>query len=202
MVMSGASPTDDRLARRKAAKAKWTKHRHAIAEEGERIQGRKGGSTHSTKRVARTPEIEKQILDILARGKGVTTACKELGLAYSTVLRWRTDDLEFDRAVMRARIDGADCLADETIEIADNSTDDANTKRVRVDARKWLASKLKPTQYGEQLDLNVHGKIDTGLTAADLTVLAQALAVEQARRNALDVVPDLADEGSDAPHDS
>jgi hypothetical protein len=67
----------------------------------------------------------------------------------------------------RAREDQADTLADEIQAIADQmpmeTTDkDGNTRfdpsyinwmRLRVDARKWTASKLKPRKYGDRVEL-------------------------------------------------
>jgi hypothetical protein len=67
----------------------------------------------------------------------------------------------------RAREDQADTLADEIQAISDEmpleTTDkDGNTKfdsayiqwmRLRVDSRKWIASKLKPRKYGDKIAL-------------------------------------------------
>ena len=50
----------------------------------------------------------------------------------------------------RARDEQADFYADEIISIADNEPD-TQKARNRVDARKWVASKLKPKRYGEKL---------------------------------------------------
>jgi hypothetical protein len=40
----------------------------------------------------------------------------------------------------------------EIISIADDPTDDYNSRRVRVDARKWSASKLMPKKYGDRIE--------------------------------------------------
>jgi hypothetical protein len=68
----------------------------------------------------------------------------------------------------RAREDRSDKLADEIVAISDEShndtyvDDDGNVRtnhevvaraKLRVDARKWVASKLKPRVYGDKLDL-------------------------------------------------
>jgi hypothetical protein len=67
----------------------------------------------------------------------------------------------------KAREDQADTLADEIHAIADQmpmektdkegntSLDSAyiNWMRLRIDARKWTASKLKPRKYGDRLAL-------------------------------------------------
>jgi hypothetical protein len=67
----------------------------------------------------------------------------------------------------RAREVQADSLADDIISIADDSqydtiTEDGKTvtniehiqrDRLRVDARKWLAGKLRPKKYGDKLEV-------------------------------------------------
>jgi hypothetical protein len=45
-------------------------------------------------------------------------------------------------------------MADQLVEIADNTGIDANDKRIRVDTRKWLLSKALPKIYGDKFDLN------------------------------------------------
>ncbi len=50
----------------------------------------------------------------------------------------------------RAREEQADFYADEIITIADTEPD-AAIARVRIDARKWTASKLRPKVYGDRV---------------------------------------------------
>ena len=73
--------------------------------------------------------------------------------AVSTVYKWLHAHSDFVEMYARAREDQADYLASQIIDIADNSDLDHNDRRVRVDARKWISSKLKPRAYGERLDL-------------------------------------------------
>ena len=51
----------------------------------------------------------------------------------------------------RARAVQADHYADEIIEIVDTETDPVRA-RVRMDGRKWVASKLAPRKYGDRID--------------------------------------------------
>ena len=53
-------------------------------------------------------------------------------------------------AAIRAREKQADFYADEIITIADTEPD-AAIARVRIDARKWTASKLRPKVYGDRV---------------------------------------------------
>jgi hypothetical protein len=68
----------------------------------------------------------------------------------------------FLAAYTRARADQADTIADQIMDIADTEPD-PNRAKVRIDARKWIASKLKPQKYGEKLDIS--GEISNKITA-------------------------------------
>ena len=86
-----------------------------------------------------------------------------------TVFRWLRTNKEFCHQYEEAKAESADFLAEEMIEIADDGTNDYMTKenndgseyevvnsehiqrsRLRIDARKWIASKLKPKKYGDK----------------------------------------------------
>jgi hypothetical protein len=65
-----------------------------------------------------------------------------------SILRWLRESPQFQTQYAHAREEQADFYADEMIEIADTEPDSAKA-RVRVDTRKWIASKLKSKKYGE-----------------------------------------------------
>lgn len=71
----------------------------------------------------------------------------------STVYLWLLKHKEFSDMYARAKEDSADVDADDIKEIADDLTEDPQSRRVRIDARKWIASKLKPKKYGDKLEL-------------------------------------------------
>jgi hypothetical protein len=105
----------------------------------------------------------------LAEGEPLVAICRDDDAAdVSTVYRWLLVHAEFREMYARAREDQADTLADQIIDIADDGTrdyvkdaegiarvdhDHINRARLRVDARKWIAAKLKPRKYGEKLEL-------------------------------------------------
>jgi hypothetical protein len=72
----------------------------------------------------------------------------------ATVFRWLADEERqtFREQYARAREEQAECLADEIVGIADGDNEDADPQRdkLRVDARKWVAAKLKPKKYGDK----------------------------------------------------
>jgi hypothetical protein len=81
-----------------------------------------------------------------------------------TVYRWLNKYPEFSNLYAKAKDAAADTLAEEIQDISDSmpmeTTDkEGNTRfdpgyiqwmRLRVDARKWVAAKLKPKKYGER----------------------------------------------------
>ena len=81
----------------------------------------------------------------------------------ATIRRWRIKYPEFGSQYARAKTQQIETLIDEIIDIADDASEDAiinehgtkvcNTEfiarsRLRIDTRKWLASKLVPKVYG------------------------------------------------------
>jgi len=120
-------------------------------------------------------EIVNEILKQITEGAGLVRICKAGNMPeVSTVYRWLQSDEKFFNRYTRARDEQADTLADEICEIADTEKD-ANKARVRVDARKWVASKLKPKKYGDKQEIDV---TDSRLVKAIL----EALPVEMAEQ--------------------
>lgn len=106
-----------------------------------------------------TPELAAEICEQIADGNSLRKICAASDMpARRTVEYWLRDKDDFLRQYARAREEQADFYADEIIEIADTETD-SNIARVRIDARKWVASKLKPKKYGEKVQNEHSGQI-------------------------------------------
>jgi hypothetical protein len=89
----------------------------------------------------------------------------------STVYLWLGRVLEFSEQYARARERQADVLAGQILEISDDGSRDITQtedgevvnhehiqrSRLRVDSRKWLASKLAPKKYGEKVAAELSG---------------------------------------------
>jgi hypothetical protein len=116
-------------------------------------------------------DIASQICVRLANGEALRQICLAEGMpAQSTVYLWLTRHPEFSEMYARAREEQADTLADEIQAIADE-TPDLNPiygkngelirielhsayiqwQKNRIDARKWVAAKLKPRKYGDRV---------------------------------------------------
>lgn len=122
-------------------------------------------------------EIASKICDTLATSSiSLRTMCLPDDMpSVRTVLYWLSEgDKEdakpefkaFLHQYARAREQQADFLAEEILEISDHTEEDhtaftgsnvVQRDKLRVDARKWIASKLKPKKYGDKLDLNHEG---------------------------------------------
>lgn len=121
------------------------------------------------------------ICDRIANGESLRTICSDEGMpAASTVFLWLNDDTAFSEQYARAREAQADSLFDEILDIADDGRNDWMEKRnadgqnigwtengealrrsaLRVEARKWMAGKLKPKKYGDKLELEHGGKVE------------------------------------------
>jgi hypothetical protein len=117
----------------------------------------------------------------------------------ATVFAWMRRFPEFLKQYARAKEESADAMAEEILEIADDGRNDwmerhgektedgepvkgwqlngehIQRSRVRIDTRKWLASKLKPKKYGDRVDLT---NSDGSLTGADALAKARARVTE------------------------
>lgn len=96
----------------------------------------------------------------LAGGEPITRICRDPDMpALQTHYRWIAAHPEYSEQYMRAREDQADTLAAEIIDIADQSAPEGvQTARLRVDARKWYAGKLRPKVYGDKVQTELTGK--------------------------------------------
>lgn len=114
------------------------------------------------------PGAESELMHLIATGTSLNRFITERGFAYNTVRDWIDKSPERSAKYARAREDRADHFADEIVAIGDEATVedvlDANGEvvgvrfdatavarnRLRVDARKWIAARMKPRVYGER----------------------------------------------------
>lgn len=123
-----------------------------------------------------TQEYADSICEHIAGGKSLVSWCKqdESRPSYTSVMRWLEANAAFRESYARARMDQADFLAEEIVQIADDGLNDTYTdgegnertnqdviarSRLRVDARKWYASKLAPKKYGDKIQTEHSGEM-------------------------------------------
>jgi len=115
--------------------------------------------------VLKTPEGAGRILELAEQGKGIDVIAAELGIPRGAITKW-LDAPEHAELFTRARTRAADHLAQQALEISDDTTGDVARDRLRVDTRKWLASKWNQAQYGDSKGLAVNINLaDLHLTA-------------------------------------
>ncbi len=130
-------------------------------------------------------KLTDKICEEIAAGKSLVAICKQKGMpGYTAVMGWLRKYDEFAERYARAREDQADALADEIISIADEPAADiaeVQHKRIRIDARKWVASKLLPRKYGNHTS-HEHAGADGGpIQVAQLQITAEMTPEESSR---------------------
>lgn len=91
------------------------------------------------------------ICERLADGESLRTICANDDMpSKAAVFRWLHAEPDFADQYARAREAQAEALADEIVDIADAAGADPQLGKLRVEARKWVASKLKPKRYGDR----------------------------------------------------
>ncbi len=120
-----------------------------------------------------SPEVAARICAGIADGHSLRKLCREDNIpSLATIFEWLASKPEFAEQYARAKDAQADAMAEDMLDIADippsMSADgkidsgDVADKRLRIDTRKWIASKLKPKKYGDKIEQEIKGEV--GLT--------------------------------------
>ncbi len=129
-------------------------------------------------------ETALNICALIAEGSSLVSICKNEDMPSTvTVYAWLQKHEEFLNIYTRAREDQADTLADQIIDIADEASTTVKSQdgftevvfdntaiarnRLRVEARKWVAAKLKPKKYGDKIEATHKGSVTLSLTETD-----------------------------------
>ena len=125
-----------------------------------------------------TQEKADGICALLSEGLSLREVCAQEGRPdKSTVMRWLQQNSAFRDQYVRAKEIGVEALAEDILDIADDATNDwmerrdkdgenagwqfngeaARRSQIRIDARKWLLSKLAPKKYGDKVEQTVQG---------------------------------------------
>jgi hypothetical protein len=119
-------------------------------------------------------ETALELCERLIEGQSLRSICQDDNMpSIRAVMKWLSDGKhpEFVQQYARAKEAQAETLAEEILTIADTpqigvtikTKPDGETettegdmiqhRRLQVDARKWLASKMAPKKYGDRLEL-------------------------------------------------
>lgn len=123
-----------------------------------------------------TQEVADAICECLALGMSLRKICEAEGMpTKTTVFNWLSVYPLFVDQYRLARELQAETHADDIIDIADAATDSGLAK-VRIDARKWHASKLAPKKYGDRVALDHEGEIGLKVSKTTNRDRAKAMA--------------------------
>jgi hypothetical protein len=129
-------------------------------------------------------ELVAAICERIADGESLRSICEDDDMpSKSTVFAWLSDQEHsgFRTKYAHAREAQADSIFDEMLDIADDGRNDWMERQnsdgenigwrengeamrrsdLRIKTRQWMAAKLQPKKYGEKLDLNVSGSLQT-----------------------------------------
>ena len=117
------------------------------------------------------------ILDCISQGQSLKSIIDERSReevpAYSTIMLWINEDKTFSENYTRACEERAEKIFEEIIDIADDrandytETEDGKTmfnaehvqrSRLKIDARKWVLSKMNSKRFGDKVDLTTAGE--------------------------------------------
>ena len=100
-----------------------------------------------------TPDLAYKLCSLIADGKSMRTICAMDNMpAMTTVFRWLDEKETFRQQYARAKEAQADALVEDMLVIPDIE-DDVARARLKVDTRKWIASKLKAKKYGDSTNV-------------------------------------------------
>jgi hypothetical protein len=101
----------------------------------------------------------QEVIELIGSGMSVSKACDEVGMSHSQFYRIVNADKELCDKYARAMDQRADVIFDQILSISDNDDPDADVQRdrLKVDARKWVVSKMLPKKYGDRVTNELTG---------------------------------------------
>ncbi len=110
-------------------------------------------------------EVWPTMLERITEGKSLMSATKEAKMSYATAMYQLRNNPELQKRYRSAIEERGDYLADELVDLSDEMPPAdldpqlinawVNRQRLRIDARKWTAAKLRPKQWGDRVDVSV-----------------------------------------------
>lgn len=119
-----------------------------------------------------TPVMAERICSLIAQGRSKRQIEAMEGMPNrETIDAWMLKHEAFASQYARACEVRTEAHAEEIVEISDRDDLPADQKRVMIDARKWVASKLLPRKYGDSMTLK--GDKDNPLRIANPADLSE-----------------------------
>ncbi len=115
----------------------------------------------------------------IEKGRALRNVLKDENMpSTSTFYQWLENNTDKAKQYARATEVRADIIFDDILSIADENTNDTfvndngievvnndviQRSRLRIDARKWVLSKLNPKKYGDKIQTEHSGEITTNV---------------------------------------
>ena len=115
----------------------------------------------------------------IEKGRALRNVLKDGNMpSTSTFYQWLENNIDKAKQYARATEVRADIIFDDILSIADENTNDTfvndngievvnndviQRSRLRIDARKWVLSKLNPKKYGDKIQTEHSGEITTNV---------------------------------------
>ena len=114
-----------------------------------------------------TPELWQRFLEEVSSGRSVRDICDNVpGMpGKSTTWRWINSDPERAAQYDRAHAAGLELIMEEILDLADDLPEDPSAgqvakRKLQVNTRQWVASKLLPKKYGDRMDTTMTLTVD------------------------------------------
>jgi len=148
-------------------KAVQQEKKREIQERGEKLPAHRPSSY--------TEEEAQALCEWITNGRSLSSWCRQAGRSAFIVYGWMRSEPDFARRYAQAHEDRTDTMADDIIEIADQvaGTDNiaaVQAAKLRIETRKWIASKLKPQKYGEKQLVETSGQVTFQLGVPNRTI--------------------------------
>lgn len=122
-----------------------------------------------------TEELAAHICSEVSSGRSLRSICDDENMpARSSVFLWISRNKDFSDQYAKAQVDRATAMAEEILEISDDSQDDLLIQdgkaspnsvsvardKLKVDTRKWLLSRMDPKRYGDKVTQEHTGAVE------------------------------------------
>lgn len=103
-------------------------------------------------------DLADEILGRLSDGETLVDICRGDGMPKPRTVRdWCNSIDGFREQYDRAMVEGCHALLDETLEIADGTEEDAQSRKVRIWARHELVARKRPDLFSKQVKMEHTG---------------------------------------------
>lgn len=135
------------------------------------------------RKTIRTAKLVEEILRRIADGESLRSVCRSEGMpSRETVREWLDKDTDLAGQYARAVSERADVLVEDMLEIADaargGDAEAVQAAKLRVDTRKWVASKMAPRRYGDRAAVELSGPAGGPVQVESIVDLVRRVASE------------------------